>query len=929
MQQRSQFRLLLRMFLFRVVELDVLAPQGNTSKLLGQIAALLIVVSVWLLFPAVVASGGPPSQATLLVTWATEHLLISTTMFSVGLLAVLSWEGMFPDRRDLMVLFPLPMRIYVLFAAKIASIAAASVVAILCLNFLPGLLAPFTLSDAPVWKGQHYGPALPPVFVTDLKPILDRDISAQKDPETGHFYVGNDAGIVVGVVQHGVRRVMAYGTARPESIFELGSITKTFTGLLLAHAVTENRVQLQTPVRVLLTSMAIPKPAGSEITLLDLATQYSGLPRMPDNFHPADPQNPYADYRAGDLADFMIKRGVSKPFRPRYLYSNLGFGLLGEALSEHASVPFATLLKSEVTDPLGINDTRITLGSEQQQRLIQGHSGDDQHRPVPSWELDALAGAGALRSTAGDMLTYLEAQIHPEKHPTLAPALDLSHGLRAQTTPGRQIALAWQFDTKSGIFEHGGATAGYTSYAFFDPKNDCAAIVLMNTGPNLALPADRLGAYVRQRLAGLPAVTLTRMLAAGKAGLLGELRVLVAYWTTLFASGVFILFLVVSVQGAAQLLPRQLFLRVSTPLQMIVFCLLILAYFFQAPFAGLETLADQQGRLIYVPSYWFFGLFQFLNGTLPPFMDDLAKRAGFGLLMCTIGAISAYLVYYRRNLQRVVEQPDIEPVNERFSWLPRFGDSIQTAIGQFAMRTLFRSRQHRILLAFYVGMSLGLTFFISKTPLLREEGQSDTSLIVFSFLAMFSAITGIRCMFALPLETRANWIFQITASSDIDRYTVANRRALYLMAVTPALVVIAALAFSAWIWTVAAAHCILLLVFGLAAVELALLRFRKIPFTCALLPGKSSFHIAALLFLVGAFRLNEVAALEQRAFHRPAQYVFLLAIVGSVFAITRWRNRPDADSLQTSFIFEEQPDPAILELGLTQDGVSAARFANR
>lgn len=109
------------------------------------------------------------------------------------------------------------------------------------------------------------------------------------------------------MVRNGVRRVFAYGTARPDSAFEIGSITKTFTGLILAQMIEHGKVQLDAPVRELLPAGTVAKPQGREITLLDLVTHHSGLPRMPDNVHPADPNDPYADYLATDLYAFIAK----------------------------------------------------------------------------------------------------------------------------------------------------------------------------------------------------------------------------------------------------------------------------------------------------------------------------------------------------------------------------------------------------------------------------------------------------------------------------------------------------------------------------------------------------------------------------------------------------------------------------------------------
>jgi CubicO group peptidase (beta-lactamase class C family) len=349
--------------------------------------------------------------------------------------------------------------------------------------------------------------AMPPVKAADLQSVLDRDLAAARTPifRPGPLSEGTGAGIAIGVVQGGVRRLFTFGAAKPDSIFEIGSISKTFTGLLLARMAAEGKVKFDDPVRGLLPDGAVPKPEGAEITLLDLAIQHSGLPRMPDNFHPADPQNPYADYRPADLYGFLASHGVAKPAAPQFLYSNLGVGLLGQALANRAGKNYAALLQQEIAGPLGLKDTVLSLSQEQQARFIQGH--DAEHRPAHAWDLDALAGAGAIRSTAGDMLTYLEAQLHPEKFPALAEAIAQTHELRADAGPGMHIGLAWLNVDKGGYYWHNGGTGGFSSYAFFDPKNDCAGIVLFNTTVGDSF-ADLLGTHVRQRLVGEAAVSL-------------------------------------------------------------------------------------------------------------------------------------------------------------------------------------------------------------------------------------------------------------------------------------------------------------------------------------------------------------------------------------------------------------------------------------
>jgi len=366
-------------------------------------------------------------------------------------------------------------------------------------------------------KPPKYDPAMAPVSGEQIKTVLDRDLadalkSGPLSPET-------HGAVVVGIIDHGKRQIFAYGGAKEDAIFEIGSISKTFTGLILAQMVEQHKVTLDQPVRELLPQGTVAKPSGREITLVDLATQHSGLPRMPDNFQPTNRDDPYADYGSKNLYEYVAKHGVSRPEQTTFEYSNLGFGLLGQALSSREAVSYPELLQREVTGPLGMNDTVVNLSAEQKSRFEQGH--DAQHREAHPWNLDAFAGAGAIRSTASDMLKYLEAQLHPDRagrgsggnsdspSATMGRAIELSHELRSEAFPGMRVALAWLYIEETGTYWHNGGTGGFNTYAFFNPKQDCAAVVLFNTTvlSNGGF-ADRLGQHIAQRLSGKPAVTL-------------------------------------------------------------------------------------------------------------------------------------------------------------------------------------------------------------------------------------------------------------------------------------------------------------------------------------------------------------------------------------------------------------------------------------
>lgn len=362
-----------------------------------------------------------------------------------------------------------------------------------------------------------YDPASAPLDAAAMQASVDQELSAAV--QTGALADGKPIGIAVGVVCRGVRRIFCYGSAQWNSVFEIGSITKTFTGLALAQLVTQQKVRLDEPVRELLPADTVEKPAGPEITLRDLVTQHSGLPRMPGNFRPANPANPYADYHPADLYAYLREQGVSKPANAAFLYSNLGFGLLGQALSNRFGRPYAELLHEEIFEPLDLQDTSVSLSEAQLARFIPGQTASGQ--PAPAWDQDALAGAGALHSTVADMLAYLEANLHPDRAvrgmgpdaATLPSALVLSRQIQANAGAA-QIAFAWLYLPEDGDYWHNGGTGGYTAYAFFNPRGDYAGIVLVNVGPDpRGSFADLLGRHISQRFAGKPAVSLSSVLS--------------------------------------------------------------------------------------------------------------------------------------------------------------------------------------------------------------------------------------------------------------------------------------------------------------------------------------------------------------------------------------------------------------------------------
>jgi len=297
-------------------------------------------------------------------------------------------------------------------------------------------------------------------------------------------------GIVIGVIGPEGRRVIAYGHLEKgdprkldgDTVFEIGSATKVFTSLLLADMVQRGEVALDDPVaKYLPPSVKMPERNGRVITLVDLATHTSGLPPLPANLKPKDPSNPYADYSVDQLYQFLSGYQLTRDIGSQYEYSNLGGGLLGHMLARRAGTDYETLVRTRICDPLGMNNTRITLTPEMKARLAVGHN--RALDPVENWDLPTLAGAGALRSTANDMLTFLAANLGYTKS-SLAPAMAAMLKVRRPTGQrGFDVAIGWHLykTTNTELVEHNGGTGGYRSYIGFDPKQRVGVVALSNT----------------------------------------------------------------------------------------------------------------------------------------------------------------------------------------------------------------------------------------------------------------------------------------------------------------------------------------------------------------------------------------------------------------------------------------------------------------
>ena len=304
----------------------------------------------------------------------------------------------------------------------------------------------------------------------------------------------------------------------PDTVFEIGSVSKVFTALLLADLATAGKLYTDTPLQELLpqgvsaprfvapadeegagdpgigdpgadglpggdsgggdSGDGEPSTEGPVIVLGHLASHTSGLPRLPANLAPEDLDNPYADYTEAQLYDALAAAQLASEPGESYQYSNFGAGLLGHVLARERETTYEALVIQRLTGPLGMSSTSIELSQRQLGRLALGHDGDG--RMVSAWDFSVLAGAGGLRSTARDMAAFVKAHIDLEPQ-SLEPAIRLAEKeLHPVSDEGGSVGLGWHIDDR-GVRWHNGQTGGYYTYVAYHRSSGTGVVLLCNT----------------------------------------------------------------------------------------------------------------------------------------------------------------------------------------------------------------------------------------------------------------------------------------------------------------------------------------------------------------------------------------------------------------------------------------------------------------
>jgi hypothetical protein len=395
----------------------------------------------------------------------------------------------------------------------------------------------------------------------------------------------------------------------------------------------------------------------------------------------------------------------------------------------------------------------------------------------------------------------------------------------------------------------------------------------------------------------------------------GVLRGLFAWWFTMAAATVFLFGAVLAAQGwAALLLPRRAFLRLSAVLQLAAFALFLTQWIFQPSFAGLATMDRVAGRW---PASWFLCLMLQVDGRLPPELAWMARRAWIGAGISAAAAAASLLLCYLRTMKKTVEEPDLLPGAGGRRFPMRWGDALSTAIVQFSIRSLGRSKQHRVIYAFFLAITFAIAVSTVRDLVAGGAVRPLTQAFLMPTLVMMClAVVGLRSVHSLPVSLKANWVLQVTQLRPSQEYLAATRRAMLVMAAGPVWLVAAALSLSYRPWSGVAEHLAVLALLASIMTDLSLINVSKIPFACSYLPGKSNVQYMFWAFAVGFMPIAmEIANWEHWAFANGRRTAAMLGIFGAL-AVGFWAvNRHRARS---AVLYYEETEPEVITtLGLS------------
>ncbi len=283
------------------------------------------------------------------------------------------------------------------------------------------------------------------------------------------------------------------------TVYEIGSISKVFTGLLLADAVVRGEIDLNAAASVTNEAgIRLPSRDGKSIKWIDLATHRSGLPRLPSNLPLTDLKNPYRAYDSKKAAAFLNQYELPRQPGDSHEYSNLGGCVLGYLVAQKAGKTYEQLLRERITEPLRMTDCTVSLSSDQRKRLALPH--DKFGSATVPWTFADLPGAGGIRTTMRDMMRFAKAQLTPPTG-TLGEAIELAWKQhREADASGPAMGLGWIIAGNGQTRWHNGGTGGSHAALFINRELQCAVVVLCNTSAD---EVDQLAMQLIRKAAGV------------------------------------------------------------------------------------------------------------------------------------------------------------------------------------------------------------------------------------------------------------------------------------------------------------------------------------------------------------------------------------------------------------------------------------------
>ncbi|MGO4880894.1 MAG: hypothetical protein ACLP59_08745 [Bryobacteraceae bacterium] len=398
---------------------------------------------------------------------------------------------------------------------------------------------------------------------------------------------------------------------------------------------------------------------------------------------------------------------------------------------------------------------------------------------------------------------------------------------------------------------------------------------------------------------------------------------------SILAANTFVFFLCVAVQGILMnVLGYRAFRRISPYVQFGLVALLILMFLLSARIVSeLHPFAANSAAVRFFPPLWFLGLYQTQLGWTNPVFRNLAASARTAVLWTMCGALITYLLSYKRHFKRSLESEDefstVPSALEKFATraLDRLvvRDRLEQAAFYFIWKTLSRSRRHKLIFAAYVAAGCAL-IFEGLAVVVARAGNSwmyrpSPELLPAPLILAFFILCGMRHVFAVPAELRANWVFQVSDRGGVRRCLAGVKKAMLILGVAPLFALLLPLHVLFWGWKNASLHMLFGAVVSWLLVEVLLVNFEKFPFTCSYLPGKANLKVSWPLYLFSfTTYVSALLTLEYWMLQRPVRFAWLAALAVAVYgalALYRWRV-----GRAVALVFEDQPEPLVRTLDL-------------